>query len=91
MLLIPCPFCGLRDHTEFAYLGDASIIYPDLAAPEQEWFDAVYLRENPRGPNLELWQHVQGCGAILIVERDTLTHQILGSRLAHPGMQEACA
>ena len=89
MLRITCPFCGARDHSEFAYEGDATVKYPDLAAGEAEWFEAVYLRENPRGPHLEYWQHVQGCRAYLIVERDTLTHEIKSVRFAHGAMAEA--
>lgn len=90
MLRIPCPFCGPRDHTEFSYIGDASVEIPALDASEEAWFEAVFLRENPRGPLREMWQHVQGCRCFLVVERDTLTHEITGARLAHPGMQEAC-
>ena len=89
MLRIPCPVCGPRDHTEFVYEGDATVTYPALDAPEGEWFEAVFLRENPRGPHLEMWHHTQGCRALLIVERDTLTHEISSARLAHPGMAAA--
>jgi len=89
MLRIPCPFCGPRDHTEFSYEGDATVTYPALDAAEEAWVEAVYLRENPRGPHTEYWHHIQGCRAFLIVERDTLTHEIASARLAHPGFQEA--
>jgi len=89
MLRLPCPFCGPRDHTEFVYEGDASVVYPALDAAEAAWFEAVYLRENPRGAHLEYWHHVQGCRAVLIVERDTATHEIGAVRLAHPGLAEA--
>ena len=73
---IPCPFCGTRDHSEFTYHGDATIGYPDLAAPAEAWFDAVYIRANPKGPHRERWQHSDGCRLWLIVERDTVTHAI---------------
>ena len=89
MIRIPCPFCGERDHSEFTYGGDASVVYPPLDAPADDWLEAVFLRENPRGPHSELWRHTQGCGAWLIVERDTLTHEITHARLAHPGMAAA--
>jgi heterotetrameric sarcosine oxidase delta subunit len=89
MLRIPCPFCGLRDHAEFSYEGDATVRYPALDAPEEDWFEAVFLRDNPRGPHVELWHHVQGCRAHLVVERDTLTHEITGARLAHQPTAEA--
>ncbi len=29
MLLIPCPWCGPRDETEFTYGGEAHIVAPD--------------------------------------------------------------
>ena len=89
MLRIPCPFCGPRDHTEFSYEGDATVSYPALDAPGEEWFEAVFLRENPRGPHTELWHHVHGCHAFLVVERDTLSHEIGAVRLAHGPTREA--
>ena len=89
MLRIPCPFCGTRDHTEFSYEGDATVVYPALDASQEEWFDAVFLRENPRGPHSEVWHHLYGCRSFLIVERDTLTHEISGVRLAHQPTAEA--
>ncbi len=88
---IPCPFCGDRDKAEFTYEGDATAIRPALDAPAEDWLKAVYLRENPKGPHQELWRHVLGCRSFVIVERDTLTHEITGSRLAHPGMARAVA
>jgi sarcosine oxidase subunit delta len=89
MLRIPCPFCGPRDHTEFTYEGDATVEYPALDASEDEWFEAVFLRDNPRGAHTEYWHHIQGCRAFLVVDRDTVTHEITGVRMAHPGMAEA--
>jgi methylglutamate dehydrogenase subunit B len=81
---IDCPFCGLRDAQEFAYLGDASPKRPDPSAPDaaDAFFDYVYLRDNPAGPLAELWYHTSGCRAWLVVERDTRTHEILGTSLA---------
>ena len=89
MIRIPCPFCGTRDHSEFSYEGDATVEYPALDASEDEWFEAVYLRENPRGPHKEYWRHAFGCGAFLEVERDTMTHEIGAVQIAHPGMRKA--
>ncbi len=76
MLRINCPFCGERDHGEFTYGGDASVVYPALDAPLAAWIEAVYVRSNPKGPHRERWQHSDGCRLWLIVERDTLTHAI---------------
>jgi heterotetrameric sarcosine oxidase delta subunit len=81
MLIIKCPHCGPRDHTEFSYGGDATVKRPADGASMEAWYEAVYLRDNPRGPHEELWQHVQGCRAWVVVTRDTLTHAISAVRL----------
>lgn len=83
-MLIDCPWCGRRPHVEFGYGGDATIRRPSVpeAASDKEWFDHVYLRDNPRGPHQEFWYHTFGCGQWLVVERDTLTHAITTTRLA---------
>lgn len=79
---IPCPLCGPRDLREFTYRGhEAGIARPAPDAGEAAWDDFVYLRENPAGPTRDLWFHSGGCGAWLVVERDTLTHAITGARL----------
>ena len=89
MIRIECPFCGERDHSEFNYGGDASITYPPLDAPADAWHDAVFLRENICGRQSETWHHIHGCRMWLIVERDTMTHEIFAVRPAHPGLQQA--
>lgn len=81
-MLIPCPFCGPREHDEFVYVGDGSRERPADDAPFEEWFAYVYLRRNPRGPHREIWQHVHGCRQHLLVDRDTLDHRILEVRPA---------
>lgn len=75
---INCPFCGSREAHEFAYLGDATPKRPDPAAPDaaEQFYDYVYLRENPAGPFKELWYHTAGCHSWLVVTRDTRTHAI---------------
>ena len=88
MIRIICPFCGTRDHTEFSYEGDATVEYPALDASQDAWFEAVFLRENPRGPHTEYWRHIYGCGSFLEVQRDTRTHEIHSVKLAHAGMAE---
>jgi len=85
MIRINCPFCGERDHSEFGYGGDASIEYPALDAPMEDWHDAIFLRENICGMQAETWHHVNGCRMWLVVERDTMTHEIKSVRPAHDG------
>jgi len=48
MMLIPCPHCGPRPETEFVYGGDANVKRPDPAAPDAEWTDYIYFRDNPK-------------------------------------------
>ena len=77
MLRILCPFCGLRDHAEFSYGGDASPPPPPFADGDiNRWHDYIYLRENPKGRHREFWRHSHGCRQWLVVERDTATHEI---------------
>lgn len=76
---LPCPWCGDRDLNEFGYGGDATLQRPADDAPMKEWVDYVFFRDNPRGSHREYWQHIQGCRAWIVIERDTLTHEIAGS------------
>ncbi|MDX2155660.1 MAG: sarcosine oxidase subunit delta [Hyphomicrobiaceae bacterium] len=80
---IACSYCGERGHEEFAYRGDATVRRPvagELAstdgATSAAWHDYIYLRDNPSGAHQELWQHIAGCRAWLVVTRDTRTHEI---------------
>lgn len=82
MLLIPCPHCGPRAQVEFAYGGDATKRRPPDGAPDEAWYDYVYLRANPRGPHREWWLHHGGCGRWIRVTRDTATHAVLGAEPA---------
>ena len=74
---IPCPYCGARNSSEFSYLGDATVKRPFDTGDDVAMHDYVYLRTNPAGPHRELWYHVSGCHAWIVVNRDTLTHAIL--------------
>jgi sarcosine oxidase subunit delta len=75
MLLIPCPHCGERPEREFAYGGEAGIARPrdPAAASDQDWAAFLHVRTNPRGPHLERWRHVHGCGRFFNLRRDTRT------------------
>ena len=85
-MLIPCPHCGTRPHSEFTYGGDATLgPRPDGTSSEAEWMDFLYLRGNPCGPHREYWHHTLGCDEWIVVERDTLTHRVGASSLAGKG------
>lgn len=81
MLLIRCPWCGERDESEFSYGGEGGISRPDSpdALSDEQWADYLFMRKNPRGMHLELWNHAKGCRRWFNVERDTATYQIASS------------
>ena len=90
-MIIPHPLLGPRDASEFAYLGDASLLdRPAVDDPamlgDEAALDAfheyLHLRDNPIGVHRELWFHEQGDRSWLVVTRDTLTHEITGCELA---------
>ena len=83
---IPCPFCGERDVHEFVCRGEAGPPRPDPASEDagERFFEYVYLRDNPAGPNREHWYHASGCRRWLVVDRDTRTHAVLGVAMADP-------
>ena len=74
MLLIPCPWCGPREETEFSYGGEAHIVRPENpdALSDAGWADYLSMRQNPRGRHLEQWSHAVGCRRWFNIERDTL-------------------
>lgn len=84
-MIIDHPLLGPRDAAEFVYLGDASLINrPDGAAANagEQFYEYLYLRDNPAGEMRELWYHEQGDRSWLVVTRNTLTHEISKVELA---------
>ena len=82
---IPHPILGLRDQSEFVYLGDARLLErPDgiQADALRQMTEYVYERENPRDLHRELWFHEQGDRAWLVVTRNTITHEIINVEFA---------
>jgi len=79
MLRIQCPWCGVRDQTEFTFGGESHISRPQ--PPEQvtdaEWADYLFYRKNPKGMHYERWVHSYGCRQWFNVARDTVTHEIV--------------
>ena len=79
-MLIPCPHCGTRPVEEFTFLGDASVKRPTSTEPSsmEQWYDYVYLRNNPKGRFDEYVHHAGGCRAWLVISRDTGSHEVFG-------------
>jgi sarcosine oxidase subunit delta len=79
---LTCPLCGDRDHREFYYYGAADYLRrPGPEADDAAWDNYLHLRDNPAGPLKEVWQHEYGCAAWIEVTRNTVTHEVLASRL----------
>lgn len=74
---ITCPNCGERDLREFYYQGDAMALNrPDPDAGLAAWDDYLHNRDNPAGNTKDMWFHEAGCGAWLVVSRNTATHVV---------------
>ncbi|MBL10618.1 MAG: sarcosine oxidase subunit delta [Acidiferrobacteraceae bacterium] len=76
MLIIRCPWCGLRDEAEYSYGGEADIKRP-LRTKElsnEEWADYLFFRKNTKGPHDEQWCHIAGCGRWFNKNRNTITY-----------------
>jgi methylglutamate dehydrogenase subunit B len=93
---IDCCYCGPRGNEEFGYLGDATLVRPPADpvrplddAARARWYDYVYLRDNPAGPHRELWQHVAGCRAWLIVTTLRVASVVISSGPILAALSEA--
>jgi heterotetrameric sarcosine oxidase delta subunit len=77
MLLIPCPWCGPRNETEFHYGGQAGIAYPEdpHALGDAEWAEYLFVRDNPKGWFTERWAHTAGCRRWFDIQRHTVTYE----------------
>jgi methylglutamate dehydrogenase subunit B len=79
---IPCPLCGSRDRREFYYYGSEDYLNrPTDQGTIEELDNHLFLRDNPAGITRDLWYHETGCTSWLIVTRNTITHEVLGSEL----------
>lgn len=80
---LPCPVCGERDRREFYYQGDAVMLSrPKRDAGRAAWDDYLHNRDNPCGETRDLWHHEAGCGAWIVVTRNTATHEVIEATLA---------
>ena len=72
----------MRDQSEFTFGGEASIVRPTdpEATSDQEWADYLFYRDNVKGLHGERWLHSFGCRQWFLAERDTVTHEISGTR-----------
>lgn len=80
MMHLPCPWCGYRNVSEFAYEGEL-VERPDPATTTpEEWRSYLYLRANPAGRLEEGWYHRAGCRRFFVAVRDTTDNTVLETR-----------
>lgn len=85
---ITCPHCGERDRREFYYMGAEDYLHrPAEGAEPAAWDNYLHLRDNPAGVTRDLWYHEQGCGAWLLIERNTVTHEVLSVQAVDEGAE----
>ena len=78
-MLIDCPYCGARPSEEFTYprrCHHGAAVRQSSLATWKPGTTMSIIRDNPKGRHREYWHHTGGCRAWLVVERDTLTHQV---------------
>jgi heterotetrameric sarcosine oxidase delta subunit len=82
MLKLPCPFCGMRDETEFHYGGEPRRRPgPAEQVSDADWADYLFNKRNDKGVHEEIWHHLGGCRRWFLVSRDTRSHAVLSTRL----------
>lgn len=81
MILLPCPYCGPRNVTEFRYVGEVSERPDPNKTDAVGWRTFLYMRNNPAGWTTETWFHSAGCRQHLVAERHTMTNEVRASRL----------
>ncbi|MEO1192230.1 MAG: sarcosine oxidase subunit delta [Pseudomonadota bacterium] len=74
-----CPYCGIRDESEFHYISEPKP-RPASSVDDKTWGRYLYYEHNSKGTHEELYRHV--CGALVLVRRDTVTHRVLSCRPA---------
>lgn len=80
MIQIPCPYCGPRNSSEFAHIGEKHD-RPDVATTTpQEWRAYLYVHDNPLGWVTEVWLHRSGCRRYLEVVRHTGTNEVRSAK-----------
>ena len=89
MLLIDCPYCGVRPELEFALRRPGACRAPGRSPPRaatsRRGRDFLYMRENTKGVHAERWRHTHGCGRFFNALRDTTTDHFLATyRVGEP-------
>jgi sarcosine oxidase subunit delta len=84
VVVIPCPHCGPRNVSEFAYKGEAKDRPDPLTATRAAWREYLYVHENPAGWTSETWFHRAGCQTFIRVERHTVSNVVRSATPSRP-------
>lgn len=76
MLSIPCPWCGKRNVSEFAYSGETASRPDPRTVADAQWRAYLYQRDNRADWTTEQWFHRAGCRRYFVIRRHSLTHEI---------------
>jgi len=82
-MLVPCPWCGERDESEFSFGGEAHLERPNESCSDKDWTEYIFMRKNIKGENKERWNHSSGCRQWFNAIRDTTTNTFL--QISKPG------
>lgn len=72
---VRCPQCGPRSVYEFRFGGEVKQ-RPSPDAPQEDWFEYVYVKVNRAGEQTEWWFHRSGCRQWLQAIRNTVTNEV---------------
>ena len=80
MLKFICPYCQVEaDETELTPGGEAHLKRMGPGSSDQEFYNYLFERKNPRGIHFERWLHSYGCGKWFHVVRCTKTMEVFGT------------
>ncbi|WP_299921283.1 sarcosine oxidase subunit delta [uncultured Pelagimonas sp.] len=80
MLILECPYCGVKaEETELHAGGEAHIKRFGPGSSDDDFETYLFQRENPMGVHFERWRHVNGCGKWFHAARSTTTLEVFGT------------
>ena len=79
MMQITCPWCGLRNSTEFIQHGEKPPRPAVTDTTRTAWADYLYTRNNTWGEAKEMWFHSAGCRQFFLLYRDTYANKAIRS------------
>ncbi|GGD29403.1 sarcosine oxidase subunit delta [Sinisalibacter lacisalsi] len=80
MLILDCPYCGIRaDETELAPGGEAHLTRVGPEGSDAAFESYLFDRKNPKGVHFERWRHAAGCGKWFHAARNTVTLEVYGT------------